>query len=246
MFLKKSFLSVATLFFLSSPAWALTNESKDLKAVLENGTLNQADCDRYRAGQTDEETKLRCGKFMFFYDALGVPGLPKGLIDLLRKNAPNTVGKSLEKLGLHKDPYSPDALPVGFVSGPKQKGGYVGYTPTCATCHMGQTPDGRYVVGQPNHSFAASQLFLTLAVVPEVIFTYKKPLDPPVERVLRPLLDEFYTGWNSVKVVGQLLKILPNVIATGKKGLNAEQKAFLATHPTGTLDAFAAPVFDES
>src|SRR5262249_11322244 len=92
----------------------LTDQSRDLSAILEHGTLCRADCDRYFAGQKDRETTLRCGKWMYFYANIDVPGSPADLIDLIRKNAPKTFGRSLEHVGLFPDPYSARGLPVGL------------------------------------------------------------------------------------------------------------------------------------
>lgn len=96
----------------------LTDQSRELEDVLEHGQLSGADCDRYFEGEDDRETSLRCGKWMFFYANIDVPGSPAALLDLIRGSAPQTVGRSLEKLGLFPDPYSETELPVGMAAGP--------------------------------------------------------------------------------------------------------------------------------
>jgi hypothetical protein len=222
----------------------LTDQSRSLEAVLEQGSLSKADCDRYFNGNHDRTTTLRCGKWMYFYSHIEVPGLPAGFVDLLRKDAPSTFGRSLEQLGLFRDPYSADGLPVGLVSGPSMALGVPTYTMTCGSCHLGKMADGRYVVGSPNQDFEFGKLTLITSGLPEVAFG--KTFTPEVERILRPMADELFRNpLNRLKVMGELLRLLPNVILTQPTAPDDAAKQALALLPAGVFDPFAAPALED-
>ena len=222
----------------------LTDQSRSLEAVLEHGSLSRADCDLYFGGQHDRETTLRCGKWMYFYHHIEVPGLPAGFVDLLRNEAPSTLGRSLEKLGLFPDPYSADGLPVGLVSGPSMALGVPTYTMTCGSCHLGKMADGRYVVGSPNQDFEFGKLTLLTSALPEL--TFGKAFSPEVERAVRPVADELFRNpLNRVKVMGELLRLLPNVLLTQPTAPDDAAKQALALLPSGVMDPFAAPGLED-
>jgi hypothetical protein len=222
----------------------LTDQSRSLAEVLEHGSLSKSDCDRYFRGRTDRETTLRCGKWMYFYDHIEVPGLPAGFVDLLRRHAPSTFGRSLEQLGLFRDPYSADGLPVGMVSGPSMALGVPTYTTTCGSCHLGKMSDGRYVVGSPNQDFEFGKLTLITAALPEV--TFGKTFTPEVEQIVRPVADELFRNpLTRLEVLGELLRLLPNVILTQPTAPDDAAKQALARLPAGVFDPFAAPALED-
>jgi cytochrome c5 len=224
----------------------LTDQSRQLEDILEHGTLSQADCDAYFGGQTDRETTLRCGKWMFFYDHLEVPGSPAELVDLIRQNAPVSVGKSLEQFGLFPDPYSDTALPVGLAQGPDMAGGVSTYTLTCGSCHFGKTNDGRYVVGSPNHQFAFGKFTLTVSTLPELAVQPEKVLAPAVESIVGPVRDEvFGAGLTQLGVIGEAIRLLPNLIATQASPPDDAGKLALAILPTGVMDPYSPPSLDD-
>jgi mono/diheme cytochrome c family protein len=224
----------------------LTDQSKNLLAVLEWGTLSQSDCDKYFAGQTDLTTTLRCGKWMFFYGNEGVPGSPQGLVDIIRRNAPQTAGLSLEKWGMIPDPTSPTGLPVGLVPGPVMPGGVKTYTVTCSGCHFGQTPDGRYVAGQPNAAFAFSKYALAVSVLPFLALNPSEQIPAEAEQVLGPIRNEVFSNpWNELAVIGQLIDLIPDLIVTQPTILNADQMRNLAVLQNGTMDDYAPPSIDD-
>lgn len=233
------------LLLSASSAFATVDQSSDIKAVLEFGSLSQSDCDRYHAGQTDKETTLRCGKYLFLFDSLGFPGLPQGLVDVLRNNAPKTVGKSFQSFGMKENPYSPNQLPVGLHPGLEEVGFAKTYTITCAACHFGQVADGRYVVGQANHQLDFAKLTLSVALAPQLAPNPKKKLPPHVEKLTRPIWDEFFTGFNGLKVIGEIIKLLPNVIASGKQPITDAAADYLASAPPGVLDPLASPGYED-
>jgi mono/diheme cytochrome c family protein len=226
----------------------LTDQSSDLQAVLEWGTLSETDCDNYFAGQTDRTTTLRCGKWMFFYGNDNLPGAPKGLVDLIRHNAPRTAGLSLEKWGMIPDPTSPTGLAVGLVPGPEMPGGVQTYTVTCAGCHFGQTPDGRYVVGQPNDRFSFGKFALATSVLPFLAANPFEQLPPEAKPVLGPIRQELFGNpfnGNELAVIGQLIDLIPDLIVTQPTILNSDQMVKLAVLSDGTMDDFAPPVVDD-
>lgn len=226
--------------------YATTDQSYDLKEVLEQGSLNKADCDRYFAGERERETTLRCGKYMFFFESFGQSGLPAGVVDSLLKNAPDTLGDGFRKWGFIANPYSKKNLPLGFTDGSNMLLGVKTYAQTCATCHFAQVPDGRYVVGQPNHYAEISRLLLAVNVMPEMALQARKKQPKEVEAALGPLKEEFFgMDWNELGLIVETLKLVPSAIANGTKPLTDEQKLALALNPSGVLDPFAASALED-
>ncbi len=233
-------------FLFTVPLIALTDQSNSLEAILEHGTLSKKDCDKYFAGQKDRETMLRCGKWQYFFDSLGVPGLPAPIVDLVRDNARETVGRSLEKFGFFSDPYSKSAMPVGFTPGPKLFGGVSTYTPTCGSCHFGKLSDGRYVVGQPNHDLEFSKLVLAVSVLPELGLQPKKVQPEEVNKALGPMKAEFFNkSFSKAALVVQVLRLLPKAIKEKIKPLDDQAKINLAVMPSGVLDVFTPLNLDD-
>jgi mono/diheme cytochrome c family protein len=222
----------------------LTDQSRDLEAILEHGKLSRADCDRYFAGENARETSLRCGKWMFFYANIEVPGSPANLVDLVRENAPHTVGHSLEKLGLFPDPYSERGLPVGMTDGPDMAGGTATYTLSCGSCHFGKTTDGRYVVGSPNHDFAFGRYALTLISLPELALAPGKQLADEVEAAIGATRDEaFADPVIQAQFATEALSLF--VSGAASQAPDDEAKRALAILPTGVMDPYSPPSLDD-
>lgn len=231
---------------LASPAFALVDQSYRLEEVLEYGTLSDKDCEPYRQGTATDAELLRCGKFMFFSDNLGVPGLPAGLIDLMRSKAPHSIGTSLEGFGLTRDPYSAKNLAVGMTTGPRLVGGVSSYTPTCAFCHFAKLDDGRYVVGQPNSKVDFAGMVLAMGVLPEMVFKPFMKLPPETKAKLAPITDEFFGHrFSRLGMIIQALRLVPKTIVEKIRTFNDEEKVILATMPTGVFDIFFPPVIDD-
>lgn len=222
----------------------LTDQSRELEDILERGQLSQSDCDRYFAGEDDRETSLRCGKWMFFYANIDVPGSPAALVDLVRDTAPETVGRSLEQFGLFPNPYSEKGLPVGMSDGPDMAGGTTTYTLTCGSCHFGKTTDGRYVVGSPNHDFAFGRYALTLLSLPELALTPAKKLSAEVAEAIGPIRDEaFANPLNQGRFATEALALFASGAASQAPGEDAKQA--LAILPTGVMDPYSPPSLDD-
>lgn len=143
----------------------LTNTGADLGAVLEQGALASA-CDEWRAAPGDRRKKLLCGKAMFFYEGFGTTGVPKPLITWLLTHFPTEVGPGFSLLGMVADPNSTENLPLGLA-----RGAPLGSTETlaftCASCHLGRLPDGRYAVGAPNHDYDYGRMNLLITLLPQ-------------------------------------------------------------------------------
>ena len=224
----------------------LTDQSRELEDILEHGELSGADCDRYFAGEDDRETSLRCGKWMFFYENIDVPGSPAVLVDLLRENAPTTVGRSFEKLGLFADPYSDTGLPVGMTPGPEMAGGTPTYTLTCGSCHFGKTTDGRYVVGSPNHDFAFGRYTLALVSLPELATFPDKELSAEVEAAIGPIRDEAFADLAiQAAFASEGLALFLSGAATQNPPPDDDAKQLLAILPTGVMDPYSRPSLDD-
>lgn len=144
----------------------LVNQSSDLAAVLEHGTLGDA-CPAYRAQPDNRELLLKCGKYMFFYEGFNTPGVPLPLLTTLINNLPEHVGPGFSKLGFIADPYSTEQLPLGFGK-TFSYGSVEARAFTCAACHFGQAEDGSYVVGLGNHRLDYGTTLLDMMIVPTV------------------------------------------------------------------------------
>lgn len=224
----------------------LTDQSRELEDILEHGELSGADCERYFGGEDDRETSLRCGKWMFFYANIDVPGSPAALLDLVRESAPQTVGRSLEKLGLFPDPYSETGLPVGMTEGPEMASGIATYTLTCGSCHFGKTTDGRYVVGSPNQDFAFGRYALALVSLPELAVTPNKELSPAVEAAIGPIRDEaFESPLTRDEFASEALALFLSGAATQNPAPSEAAKDALAILPTGVMDPYSPPSLDD-
>jgi hypothetical protein len=224
----------------------LTDQSRNLEDILEHGTLSADDCASYFGGQQDRETTLRCGKWMFFYGHNEVPGSPAELVDLLRENAPDTVGTSLEQFGLFADPYSDRNLPVGLSDGPDMVGGVSTYTLTCGSCHFGKTTDGRYVVGSPNHAFYFGRFTLAVSSLPGLAADTGQELAPEVESVLGPIRDEvFGNPFTALSVLAEAVALLPNLLVTQVTPPDDAAKLALAILPSGVMDPYSPPSLDD-
>jgi hypothetical protein len=211
---------------------------------LEQGALSESACERYFAGEQDRETSLRCGKWMFFYANIDVPGSPAALVDLFREHAPSTFGRSLENLGLLPDPYSEQGLPVGMTKGPDMAGGVATYTLTCGSCHFGKTTDGRYVVGSPNHAFAFGRYTLALVSLPELALIPDKQLTPAIEAAIGAMRDEvFAEPLVRDEVATEALALFASGAAA--RALDDAAKQALASLPTGVMDPYSPPSLDD-
>ncbi len=218
----------------------LTNVSSDLDAVLERGALANA-CAHYRSGQTDRKTMLLCGKWMYFYESFGTLGVPSAIVKFLAQNFPDELGIGFSKLGMVLDPSSADKLPLGMGPTNKIEGKVDALAFTCASCHFGRLPDGRYAVGAPNHEFDYGTQILAMTLAPGLGLGTGNPADhdPSAVAKVQPLVDRLKNDTLLRAKFG--LSLLP-LLSLKQPGMTKEIEGQYASWPPGTMDFVIAPL----
>jgi hypothetical protein len=85
------------------------------------------------------------------------------LLDFLQKHyADSYYGKGFSKFGLIPDPASTKGMPLGLAPTTGKVGTVSTLAFTCASCHFGKLPDGRYAVGYGNLQFDYGRLIASL------------------------------------------------------------------------------------
>lgn len=221
----------------------LTNVSADLEALLENGDLEGA-CAAYEADPSDRRAMLLCGKWMFFYETFGTGGVPAPIVDFLIESFPNEVGPGFSAMGMVPDPYSDANRPLGFTPG-APLGSVETVVYTCAACHFGQLPDGRYAVGAPNHRFEYGKQILAIALLPRTVDPRDDPAShhPRALAAIQPMIDKLESDG------GLRLRLLIDLLPLLGSGGSAQQPAFTpeiegqyASWPPGTMDFVITPL----
>jgi hypothetical protein len=221
-----------------SDAGGLTNVGSDLAEVLEQGKLTGA-CDAYFGGQTDRATMLRCGKWMYFYETFATSGAPAAILDFLVGKMPISVGAGMQKLGMIPDPYSQKSLPLGIAPTAPLGGKIAAYAFTCASCHFGRLPDGRYAVGAPNHDYEYGRQNLALALFPQAAGLGAPNADPDAMAAIQPMLDEVN---NTPGLKLQLLAALVGLVGAQIPPVPPEVQHDYAHWKPGTMDFLIAPL----
>ena len=215
----------------------------DLLAVLEPQALQGA-CDAVKRGSTDRATRLRCGKWMFFYEGFGTVGVPVPLIDFLQKYYAGYYGPGFSRMGLVPDPTSTRHLPLGLAPTSGKVGTVSTYAFTCASCHFGRLPDGRYAVGYGNLSLDYGKLLgslgapLSLSVNPNDMNVHprlKAELAGPIAAARMQSGYQVDMGVTGLSLLG-----------AGSMGALTlqDQERFLALR-TGTMDFLTKPLVDD-
>lgn len=223
---------------------ALHDTSANIEELLEQGKLEGA-CERYhRAPATASPylTKM-CGKWMFFYEGFGLRGVPKPIVTFMIKNLPDTVGKGFEKYGMVADPYSPEHLPLGFGAG-AQLNGVDTLSYTCASCHFGKTPDGRFSVGLANHDYEYGKQLIAMMLTPlAAALPSQTELSPEAKTQIQPHLDELKANGAYASLLQSLLQLTPILTSGGGvPTVDVElQRQYMSWKP-GTQDFIIAPV----
>ncbi len=217
----------------------LTNVSADLEALLEQGMLPNA-CADYEADPTDRRKMLLCGKYMFFYEHFGTSGVPALLIDFMTENFDEEVGPGFEKMGMVADPYSTERRPLGLAPGAPANG-VDSLVWTCAACHFGKLPDGRYAVGAPNTEYDYSKQVLAVGLVPASVAPSFDPAEhaPQAIAKVQPMIDVLAA--DRALRIRLLLNLLP-LIGGEQPVLGTEREAQYASWPPGTMDFLIAPL----
>ncbi len=224
----------------------LVDVSDDLRAVLEEGALATA-CSDAAASPGDRRLRLLCGKAMFFYEGFGTGGVPRPLVTWLVDSFPDEVGPGFAQVGMIPDPFSEDGLPLGLAPG-APFGSVDALSFTCASCHFGRLPDGRYAVGAPNHAYDYGRMNLMLAVLPALAIPGADPADhdPDALAAIQPLRDRMAAD---PSIQTALITALLPVISGGGGAMpvfSAENEHWYAHWRTGTMDFFIEPLpFDD-
>jgi len=124
--------------------------------------LNENDQPKHDADpRVLEASKIKCGKWLFIgWETSGKMPLPKILFDAIERSWPDRVGTNFEKLGFLKNSEDPSGLPLGIAKSTTRYTGMASVNVTCAGCHIGQLPDGRFAVGAPNTNLHLSEFNL--------------------------------------------------------------------------------------
>ncbi len=226
----------------TSNEYGLTNTSFVLEEVLEYGALEDA-CDLYEQFPTDEDLKLRCGKAMFFYEGFGGMGIPQPLLDFVSTKFPDELGEGFEEYGMILDPYSEEGRPIGYGLGaPLGNVDTLAYS--CASCHFGQLPDGRYSVGMGNYDYEAGKQFLSLMLLPQSVMPgfNDNEHDSDALAVIEPLRQKL---WNSPLLFAQMgWELLPLMWESDMSAaeISIEVEQAYASWKSGTMDVFIPPL----
>jgi hypothetical protein len=218
----------------------LSNVAPDVDTLLEHGALAGA-CDKYKGGQTDRKTMLLCGKWMYFYETFGTAGMPAAILKFLAKSFPDELGLGFSKLGLVLDPTSADSLPLGIAPTAPIQGNIDALAFTCASCHMGKLPDGRYAVGAPNHDYdyAKNILAITLTPILGTGLGSAADHDPDAVAKVQPVLDKLAGSTSLATSLG--LALLP-LASIKQPAMTKDIEHAYATWPLGTQDFVIAPL----
>jgi len=222
--------------------YGLTNTSFVLEEVLEYGALEDA-CELYSQFPNDEDLQLRCGKAMFFYEGFGGLGIPQPLLDFVSTKFPDELGPAFSEYGMIPDPYSEEGRPIGYgVGSPMGSVETLAYS--CASCHFGQLPDGRYSVGMSNNQYATGKQFLSLMLLPQSVMPGfdDSEHDPDALAIIEPLREKLRSspllfaqmGWN-------LLPLLWESDMSAASITRDVEEAY-ASWKTGTMDVFIPPL----
>lgn len=223
----------------------LVNVSADLAELLEYGEL-EGSCDAYALNPSDRQLKLLCGKWMFFYEGFGTLGIPQPLMDWMGRNFPDEAGLAFSKYGLVQDPYvstveQPRHLGVGV-------GASMGSTPTlaltCANCHFGKMPDGRYAVGYPNleYEYGTHMLSLFIGSLKGVPGFNVADHHPDAIEAVQPILDRFDADpWLGMGLLWNMLPMLLGGV-NDIPSLSYENEGLYASWLSGTMDFTMAPL----
>ncbi len=223
----------------------LTNVGTNLTAVLEGGKLAGA-CDAWFAtkGQGTLKQKLLCGKAMFFYESFGTYGIPQVMADFMIQKLPESVGPGMEKFGLYADPTSAKQLPLGLAPGANLPDTTVpSYTFTCASCHFGKTPDGRYAVGQANHDYDYGRQILAFNLFAKLATGLEPASQHNAKAVaaIQPLIDEYKANPFLAFEFGLALLQLTSALSAVPAFSPADEAAYASWKP-GTQDFLMTPV----
>ena len=218
---------------------ALVDQSKSIEEILEYGEIYGA-CDRYFADPENASRRLMllCGKWMYFYEHFNYPSVPTAINTFYQNNFPETVGQGWTKRGMFLNPYSEKKLPIGLADAPNLPNTDIPTINwTCASCHFGQAPDGRFVVGLGgNFDYGLQQLIISLPT--HIVGLAEEEAAPEAIAALAPVIQEWQ---NNPKWLDFFLKFLPLAAAEGDEVMNIDQQKVIATWGRGIIDPLLFP-----
>ncbi len=213
----------------------LVNVSLDLRELLEDGEIFDA-CARWAEHPEDRRAKLMCGKYRFFYEPMGTDGIPEPLLDWMNRNF------GADTYGLVSDPYSDVPRALGFgTTGTFGLADTLGMT--CASCHFGQMPDGRYAVGYPNHRYDYGGHMLSIMVGVKAGIPGFDPDDyhPDAVAALAPMIERFQSDpLLGMSLMWDLLPLLTE--AANIPEVPYQVQGQYASWRSGTMDFLIAPL----
>ena len=222
--------------------YGLTNTSYTLEEVLEYGALENA-CELYAEFPYDEDLKLRCGKAMYFYEGFGGMGIPQPLLDFVSTKFTDEIGEGFEAYGMFLDPYSEEGRPIGYGPG-APLGSVETLAYSCASCHFGQLPDGRYSVGTGNYDYEAGKQFLALMLLPQSVMPgfNDDEHDASALEIIQPLRQKL---WDSPLLFAQMgWDMLPLLWSSDMSAaeISIDVERAYASWRSGTMDVFIPPL----
>ena len=222
--------------------FGLVNTSHILEEVLEFGSLSEA-CDLYELYPENENLKVRCGKAMFFYEGYDGIGIPQPLCDFVNTKFTDELGEAFSEYGLIPDPYSDKNRPIGYGDGAKV-GGIPTLAYSCASCHFGRLPDGRYSVGMANSQYETGKHFLSLMLLPQSVMPGFKDEEHDADAlsIIQPLREKLWGNPLLMARMGwDLLPLLFNS-EMSPDSITPEVEEAYASWKSGTMDVFIAPL----
>ena len=225
-----------------SSDFGLTNTGFILEEVLEYGALENA-CELYAEFPDDEDLKIRCGKAMFFYEGFGGVGIPQPLLDFVNTKFTDELGEGFAEYGMIQDPYSEKGRPIGYGAGaPIGSVDTLAYS--CASCHFGQLPDGRYSVGMANYDYETGKQFLALMLLPQSVMPgfNDDEHDPEALAVIEPLRQKL---WGNPLLFAQMgWDLLPLLWQSDMSAaeITRDVETAYASWRSGTMDVFIPPL----
>jgi len=223
-------------------AEGLTNISADLAALMEGGTLDGA-CDAWEADPQNRQKKLRCGKWMFFYEGFDTLGPPAELYDFYAQNFPDTMGVGFSGYGLVPDPYSQTGRNLGMGKGAPM-GDVEAVAFTCASCHFGQLPDGRYAVGAPNLDYDYGRHNLAMGILAQAAVPGWDAGNHNAEAIalIQPELDALANDWWRQMDFLLVLVGMANIETDMEMTMSHAAEGNYADWKTGTMDFLIEPL----
>lgn len=216
---------------------------RDLTRVLERERL-RGSCQRWSAGERDEETKLLCGKWMFFYETFGTVGIPTPLLTFAQTRYADYYGVGFENFGFVADPASPDGMPLGLAMTTGTLGNVETRAFTCAACHFGKMSDGRYAVGYGNLQLDYGRFIAGLGAP---LMMSLNENDPSIHESIRnELLPHVQANKQDPAYQLEAASVGLELLNAGMGGALTleDQERFLALAP-GTMDFLTEPLVDD-